>query len=61
MWLANAHVALDRAVFATYGWPEGIDDEEILKNVLALDLERRARIGAPVAQATRNHPVPPPG
>ena len=39
-WLANAHDRLDRAVFAAYGWPEGIGDEEILKNLLALNLER---------------------
>ena len=39
-WLANAHAALDRAVFAAYGWPEDISDEEILKNLLALNLER---------------------
>jgi hypothetical protein len=41
-WLANAHAALDRAVLAAYGWPEGIGDEEILKNLLALNLERSA-------------------
>lgn len=41
-WLANAHDRLDRAVFAAYGWPEGIGDEEILKNLLALNLERSA-------------------
>ncbi len=39
-WLANAHAALDRAVFSAYGWPEGIDDEAILKNLLALNMER---------------------
>ncbi len=26
--------------FAVYGWPEGIGDEEILKNLLALNLQR---------------------
>ena len=41
-WLASAH-AVDRAVFAGYGWPEGIGDEEILKKLLALNLERSAR------------------
>jgi hypothetical protein len=30
-------------VSAAYGWPEEIDDEEILKNLLALNLERSAR------------------
>lgn len=39
-WLANAHARLDRAVFAAYGWPEDIADEDILKNLLALNLER---------------------
>jgi hypothetical protein len=42
-WLQNAHTALDRAVFAAYGWPEGIDDAEMLNNLLALNLERSAR------------------
>jgi hypothetical protein len=40
MWLQNAHERLDKAVFAAYGWPEDIADEEILKNLLALNLER---------------------
>ena len=41
-WLEIAHDRLDRAVFAAYGWPEDISDEEILKNLLALNVERRA-------------------
>ena len=36
---------VDRAVFGAYGWPEEIGDEEILKNLLALDPERSARGG----------------
>jgi hypothetical protein len=39
-WLANAHDQLDRAVFAAYGWPHDLADEEILKNLLALNMER---------------------
>ncbi|MBA2527292.1 MAG: class I SAM-dependent DNA methyltransferase [Pyrinomonadaceae bacterium] len=39
-WLQNAHERLDEAVFAAYGWPEDIADEDILKNLLALNLER---------------------
>ena len=39
-WLQNAHKHLDEAVLAAYGWPEGIADEEILKNLLALNLQR---------------------
>ena len=42
-WLAMAHEQLDVAVAAAYGWtdytPE-MPDEEILKRVLALNLER---------------------
>ena len=39
-WLDNAHKSLDGAVFAAYGWPADIPDEEILKNLLALNRER---------------------
>lgn len=39
-WLQYAHKRLDEAVFAAYGWPTDIADEEILKNLLALNLER---------------------
>ncbi len=39
-WLDNLHAALDRAVFSAYGWPEEIEDEEILKRLLELNLER---------------------
>ncbi len=42
-WLQSAHARLDRAVFAAYGWPSDIADEEILKNLQALNLERSAR------------------
>jgi len=43
-WLAHAHAALDRAVWAAYGWddpdPSGVDDDTILTRLLALNLER---------------------
>jgi type II restriction/modification system DNA methylase subunit YeeA len=39
-WLAQAHTKLDAAVFAAYGWEADISDEEILKRLLALNLER---------------------
>ncbi len=39
-WLDNAHKKLDAAVFAAYGWSADISDEDILKNLLALNLER---------------------
>jgi type II restriction/modification system DNA methylase subunit YeeA len=39
-WLANVHADLDRAVFAAYGWPPDVPDEEILERLLELNLER---------------------
>lgn len=39
-WLSNAHARLDAAVYAAYGWPADLPDEEVLKNLLALNLER---------------------
>jgi type II restriction/modification system DNA methylase subunit YeeA len=41
-WLANAHRALDEAVFAAYGWPSDLSDQEILARLLALNHERAA-------------------
>jgi hypothetical protein len=39
-WLENAHVRLDAAVLAAYGWPPDLSDEEILQNLLVLNRER---------------------
>ena len=39
-WLDNAHRKLDAAVFAAYGWPTGLSDDEILARLLALNLAR---------------------
>jgi type II restriction/modification system DNA methylase subunit YeeA len=39
-WLDNAHQKLDAAVFAAYGWPVDLSDDEILARLLALNLER---------------------
>ena len=39
-WLDHAHAALDAAVFAAYGWPADLPDDEILARLLALNLER---------------------
>jgi hypothetical protein len=39
-WLEHAHTALDAAVFAAYGWPADLPDEEILARLLTLNLER---------------------
>jgi hypothetical protein len=33
-WLLNAHEDLDRAVFAAYGWPPDLSDEEVLLELL---------------------------
>ena len=45
-WLDNAHKTLDAAVAAAYGWADytpAMSDEEILRRLLALNLERAAR------------------
>jgi type II restriction/modification system DNA methylase subunit YeeA len=39
-WLDNAHRKLDQAVAAAYGWQADIPDEEVLRRLLALNLER---------------------
>ena len=44
-WLAMAHHQLDQAVAAAYGWADytaDMPDEEILKRLLALNLQRSA-------------------
>ena len=41
-WLANAHRALDEAVFAAYGWPSSLTTQQILSNLLALNHQRAA-------------------
>ncbi len=43
-WLANSHRTLDEAVFAAYGWPPNLTDQEVLARLLALNHERAARI-----------------
>lgn len=42
-WLELAHQKLDQAVFAAYGWPSDLSDEEILARLLSLNLERSNR------------------
>ena len=39
-WLDLAHRKLDQAVFAAYGWPDDLSDENILERLLALNMER---------------------
>ncbi len=40
--LRELHDELDAAVFAAYGWPAGLTDEEILGNVVSLNAQRSA-------------------
>ncbi|MBE7417199.1 MAG: class I SAM-dependent DNA methyltransferase [Ideonella sp.] len=45
-WLAQAHAALDTAVAAAYGWADytpALADDEILRRLLALNLERSGK------------------
>ncbi|MGA2110606.1 MAG: DNA methyltransferase [Anaerolineales bacterium] len=39
-WLQLAHGKLDKVVFAAYGWPSDITDQEILGELLALNVAR---------------------
>ncbi|MCO5201842.1 MAG: class I SAM-dependent DNA methyltransferase [Chloroflexi bacterium] len=39
-WLEHAHRKLDAAVRAAYGWPDGMDDQEILARLLELNHAR---------------------
>ncbi len=39
-WLDLVHKNLDEAVFAAYGWPADLSDEEILERLLALNLDQ---------------------
>jgi hypothetical protein len=41
-WLKNVHRKLDEAVFAAYGWPADLSDEETLARLLELNLSRSA-------------------
>ena len=39
-WLDHAHQKLDAAVFAAYGWPPSLTDDELLAKLLKLNLAR---------------------
>ncbi len=41
-WLTQAHAKLDAAVFAAYGWPPTLSDEDLLARLLELNLARSA-------------------
>ena len=36
-WLAAAHAALDAALAAAYGWPAGMSDDDVLRELLVLN------------------------
>jgi len=67
-WLDLAHRRLDEAVFAAYGWPPTLTDDEILARLLALNLARAStppalRATSPVkgrCKPTNSPPTPPP-
>jgi hypothetical protein len=42
-WLQNAHRKLDEAVFAAYGWPTTLSDDDILARLLELNLKRAGK------------------
>ena len=39
-WLDLAHQKLDAAVFAAYGWPVNLTDDELLARLLELNLRQ---------------------
>ena len=39
-WLANAHATLDTAVADAYGWDADISDDDALRELLALNLDK---------------------
>jgi len=45
-WLTAAHAKLDAAVFAAYGWPADLSDDDLLAKLLALNLSRAAATGS---------------
>ncbi|WP_419552883.1 class I SAM-dependent DNA methyltransferase [Candidatus Poriferisodalis sp.] len=42
-WLADAHGSLDEAVAAAYGWPADLSDDDVLRELLALNEIRQSR------------------
>ena len=43
-WLQMVHDRLDKAVWDAYGWPYGVSEAESLERLLALNLERAAKL-----------------
>ncbi len=59
-WLAQAHAALDRAVWAAYGWDDGdpvaVPEETILGRLLGLNGERGGAVPGLKSGADRTKP-----
>jgi hypothetical protein len=53
-WLTLAHKKLDETVFAAYGWPTDLTDEQILEKLLALNLERSQEEAAEAPKARQS-------
>jgi type II restriction/modification system DNA methylase subunit YeeA len=49
-WLTAAHRKLDEAVFAAYGWPADLPDDELLAKLLELNLSRAGTESADAAE-----------
>jgi hypothetical protein len=58
-WLGAAHAKLDEAVFAAYGWPANLTDDDILARLLELNLSR-AGASAPTPAAAAAEQLHPP-
>jgi len=62
-WLQHAHAALDRAVWAAYGWedavPAEVEEDTILSRLLALNLERSSRASIRTRYTRRSEPGDP--
>lgn len=58
-WLDSAHRALDKAVFAAYGWPAELSTSEILARLLLLNHERAAAERPAVIKKSRNRAIKP--
>jgi hypothetical protein len=41
--MEREHKKFDKPVFAAYGWPSNLSDEEILERLLRFNLERAGR------------------
>ena len=54
-WLADAHVALDGAVAAAYGWSAGISEEEALRELLA---DASAHVASIIGRRSRTSNLP---